>query len=103
MNTQDSGTDTETTHYWDEVSMKKVIDKPYSEDEWSFYGILAHRCAGKSLPLTFENSRGENAIVSGGMTKEGVKFFEVKTAQHNGWIAVNTYYEDGAAEETYEK
>ena len=83
--------------------MRKVVDKPYSEDKWGFYGILAHRTEGMELPLTYVNSRGENAIVSGGMTKEGVKFFEVKTAQHNGWIAVNIYYEDGTEEETYEK
>lgn len=83
--------------------MKMIVDKPYSEDRWSYYGILARRTAGKTMPLTYENSRGENAIVTSGVTEDGVKFFEIKTAQKNGWIAVSTYYEDGTAEETFEK
>lgn len=82
--------------------MRTVVSKPYCDDKWSYYGILAHRTAGKTMPLTFENSQGENAIVSSGVN-DGVRYFEIKTAQKNGWIAVSTYYEDGTAEETYER
>ncbi len=79
------------------------VDKPYSEDKWSFYGILKHRTDGKTMPLTFENACGENVIISGGQTEDGMKFFTLKTAQKNGWIAVSNYYEDGTAEEFYER
>ena len=78
-------------------------DKPYSQDKWSFYGILVRRTKGKEMPVTYENSKGENAIITKGISEDGTKFFTVKTMQKNDWIAVNTYYEDGTIEETYEK
>lgn len=83
--------------------MRMIVDKPYSEDKWGYYGVLARRTKGKEMPLFFENSRGENAIITEGRLEDGTHFFTVKTYQHNNWIAVNTYYEDGTEEETYEK
>ena len=67
------------------------------------YGSLNRITKGKTLPLTYVNVKGENAIVSCGKTEDGVKYYEVKTAQKNGWIAINTYYENGTFEETFEK
>ncbi len=83
--------------------MRKVADKPYAEDKYSYFGILKKRIAGKELPLFSENSRGENVIITAGRTEDGTEFITLKTMQKNDWIGVATYYEDGTEEETYEK
>lgn len=59
--------------------------------------------ADESYPLGGKNFYGENIIIYKGKRVDGVRFFRVKTAQHNGWIRIKWYYEDGTTEETYEK
>lgn len=58
---------------------------------------------GHTLPAVSENWDGEKTILTEGISEDGNHFFRIRTMQHNGWIAVNTYYEDGSTEETYEK
>jgi len=57
---------------------------------------------GKKLPLVGENESGETVIVSGGVNEIG-KYYKTETAQNNGWMRVNIYYENGTYEETYDK
>ena len=77
-------------------------------DPYSYYGMLKSR-ADKfkqqhgALPALSENASGEKTILTEGRTEDGQHFFRLKTLQHNGWIAVNTYYENGSTEETFER
>lgn len=67
------------------------------------YKELHTMIKGETLPMASENSRGNAIIVTAGRTEDDMKFITLKTCQDNGWIRVNTYYEDGTFEETYEK
>jgi len=54
------------------------------------------------LPIGGRNSDNEIIIVSAGEDC-GESFYRLTTAQHNGWIRINTYWESGTTEETYRK
>ena len=58
---------------------------------------------GNTLPSVSENWNGEKTVLTDGHSSDGRHFFRIKTMQHNGWIAVTTYYEDGDVTETCEK
>ena len=45
---------------------------------------------------------GEKFLVSHEENDNG-KYYKFKTFQHNGWIRINIYYENGDYEELYEK
>lgn len=66
------------------------------------YQELKHLCKGNTFPLCAKNADGENIIVHHGINNEG-NFFDIQTAQNNGWIRHNFVYEDGSAEELYDK
>lgn len=66
------------------------------------YEELKELVKGKDCPLMGENEDGEVVIVSEGRDDEG-HYYETKTAQNNGWVRVNTYYETGATTETFER
>lgn len=55
----------------------------------------------KKLPIA-GTINGDTSIVSKGKDEAG-SFYQTRTAQKNGWIRVNTYYEDGTVTETFEK
>ncbi len=55
----------------------------------------------KELPLTGKIN-GDLSIVSKGRDEAG-NFYQTRTVQKNGWIRVNTYYEEGTVTETFEK
>ena len=57
---------------------------------------------GKSLPISAENENGENVIISEGKTSN-MHFYETQTAQKNDCVRINTYYQNGVTEETFEK
>ena len=57
---------------------------------------------GKSLPIMGENEDGETFYIGKG-EQDGNRFFVVSTAQWNGWMRHNTYWEDGTIEEAYER
>lgn len=57
---------------------------------------------GKEFPMTAENENGEVVILEIGYV-DGEMIFTVTTAQSNGWLRVNTYWEDGTIEETYKR
>lgn len=50
------------------------------------------------LLITGENAEGESVVLS-----VGNDIITTETAQHNGWIRVNTYHRDGTREETYKR
>ena len=62
------------------------------------YQELTALCIGKCLPVAGTNEYGENIII-----ERGKGFFRLTTAQHNGWVRINTHYENGTSEETYSK
>lgn len=45
---------------------------------------------------------GDAVIVSKGKDEAG-NFYRTETAQKNGWLRINQYYEDGTITETYER
>lgn len=55
-----------------------------------------------TLPISGTNDSGETVIISAG-SSDGEEFYRLDTYQHNGWIRVNNYYEDGTVDETYER
>lgn len=65
--------------------------------------VERYKAEGNTLPAVSENWSEEKTILSEGRSEDGKHFFCIRTLQHNGWIAVNTYYEDGSTSETYEK
>lgn len=52
---------------------------------------------------TFINARGEMVGVILNQKEAEEKSISFRTLQDNDWIRVNTYYEDGVCEETYER
>ena len=77
-------------------------------DQYSYYGILnrraeAHKATRGILPAVSKNADGEITILTEGRGSDGQHFYRLMTMQHNGWIAINTYYEDGSTEETFER
>lgn len=66
------------------------------------YKELDKMISGRETPLTGENEHGERIVATSGENENG-KFIEIQTAQDNDWIRINTYYEDGSAEETFTK
>ena len=74
------------------------------------YAELKDLCAGKSFPVAGKNEDGENVIIAHGcqhLIYEDIKldrpYFELTTAQHNGWTRHNFVFEDGITEEFYER
>ena len=57
---------------------------------------------GKEFPLAYTNESGESVIVEQGSCEVG-HYFKLTTAQDNGWIRENYYYETGESEEFYKK
>lgn len=58
--------------------------------------------SGCSTPCSYVNQEGENEVVVEGADEVG-RFFKITTTQTNGWLRIDTYYEDGTIEETYRK
>ncbi len=58
---------------------------------------------GKSCPLSGTDGDGNPVIISEGGNEESGHFYEVQTAQDNGWLRINTYYENGDTEETFDR
>ena len=56
------------------------------------------------LPLLGKNEDGESVIVSA-ITNifDGSTAFKLETAQDNGWMRINIFYQDGTSEELYER
>lgn len=72
------------------------------------YKELQQLCAGKSFPVAGKNDIGETIIITPGrqcMICGGIQinrpYFDLATAQHNGWMRHNYIYEDGSTEEFY--
>ncbi len=74
-----------------------------NQDAYSYYEILKRRAQGQTLPLAGQNASGENFILSEGRDQDGRHFYRLETAQHNGWCAITTYYENGDQEETFRR
>ena len=73
-----------------------------------FYDTLKKRAErwmaeGHKLPAVSENWNGETTVLTEGQDEDEGHFFQIKTMQHNGWIAVTTYYENGVVKETVRK
>lgn len=57
---------------------------------------------GKEFPLMGKNEYGECVLLERGEDENG-RFYRTTVAQHNDWCRINTYYENGSIDETYEK
>ena len=64
------------------------------------YQELMKEC--KEFPLCGKDDSGNNIIVTHGENDNG-QYVKVQTAQKNGWIRVNYYYENGDSEELFDK
>lgn len=65
------------------------------------YEELLDRTKNVDLPALCTINE-ETAIVTRGVDDCG-KYFKVDTAQNNGWLRINHYYEDGTITETFER
>ena len=73
------------------------------------YQELEKLCIGKHLPVVATNEDGENVIIAQccdivnafGHTWQR-NYFDITTAQHNGWTRHNIIHENGHTEEFYE-
>lgn len=66
------------------------------------YQRMEKKLKGKQLPWTGISNDGENVLYQRGRSDAG-RFYQVSTIQSNGWMRINTYYEDGTQDETYKK
>ena len=57
---------------------------------------------GPNLPISAENENAEYVIIGEGYAC-GQHFYELCSMQNNNWVRINTYWEDGTIEETYER
>ena len=57
---------------------------------------------GKKLPLNAVNENGEDMIIEDDYTS-GEHAYKITTVQHNNRCRINTYYQDGTSDETFEK
>lgn len=57
---------------------------------------------GKTPPAIGTNDKGENVVIEAGRDESG-RFYRIETAQSNGWLRVETIYEDGSRDETYRR
>ncbi len=60
------------------------------------------RLQNDTLPKVGTNEKGENVIVEYGYNSNG-RYVRTATAQQNGWLRINYYYEDGTKEEFFDK
>lgn len=74
------------------------------------YKELKQFTEGKCFPLCGKNQDGENIIIQHRTEKcsYGEKtwkrnYYQVTTAQHNGWTRINLIWEDGTHDEIYQK
>lgn len=67
------------------------------------YQELKELTKGQTLPLSGKNTSGENVIIEHRIPKQGQQYFQLTTAQHNGWTRINYIYEDGSTDELYSK
>lgn len=63
---------------------------------------IKNKVGNKTLPLAGTTDSNNTCIVGGG-SRDGEKYYTVETLQKNGWIRVETYWEDGTVEEDYRK
>lgn len=54
------------------------------------------------LPITAVNENNENIVIEEGK-EESLHFYVITTAQNNGYLRINHYYEDGTVTETFGK
>ena len=71
------------------------LDRPFEE----IYNDLKNEDLG---PL-FRNEDDEIVEATAGKYPNGVKFYQIKTYQENGWTRINIFYEDGSTEELFSK
>ena len=66
------------------------------------YNELRKLISGKNLPISATNENGENVIIEEGSDNELGHFYRTENAQHNNWVRINYYYENGDTEELYD-
>ena len=67
------------------------------------YAITKDRLCGHKPPVMGSNEAGEAVIIEATYNKSMGNGYRVMTSQNNGWLRVNTYWENGVDEETYER
>ena len=66
------------------------------------YEYLESLAEMADLPIVGTNVEGEHVVIEDGASGDR-HFYRVTTAQHNGWLRINTYWDDGDTEETYKR
>lgn len=66
------------------------------------YKELKRMLTNKTLPIMGRNQDGEPVLIEEGRNEDG-HLYQLSTSQDNGWLRINTYYEDGSIDETYSK
>ena len=66
------------------------------------YKDVAKLTEGYKFPVFGKNADNENVIIERGRLS-GRRFFRISTAQTNGWMRYNTYWEDGDTAETFRR
>lgn len=74
-------------------------------DDMSQYEEIKQKVEGfgKGCPLSGTDGDSNPIIIGEGRNGESGHFYEVQTAQSNGWLRTNTYYENGDTEETFDR
>lgn len=66
------------------------------------YKELTKILAEREFPTMGRNQDFELVLIEEGR-EDGRHFYRLTASQENGWLRVNTYYEDGSTDETYRK
>lgn len=64
------------------------------------YAHIDYMTREKEFPVFGKNEHNENIIIDKGI-RSGKRLYMITTSQNNGWIRLNTFFEDGSTEETY--
>lgn len=66
------------------------------------YDLINTIAARADLPIVGTNEEGEHVVIEAGASGDR-HFYRMTTSQRNGWLRVNTYWNDGDTEETYKR
>jgi len=69
-------------------------------DSWEALGHTLEELAQSKMPMFFKNENDEIQMVS---VNDDISKITVQTCQNNGWIRTDSYYDDGAREQLFEK
>lgn len=88
----------------DDEDTLAIFDQEAPIKSGSWFSRIKKIEADHPLPVVGRNDLGEYVIVDKGPDGgESGPSYKLITLQDNGWLRINTHYEDGSSEESYKK